>query len=184
MDKKEIRKQIKQTLASTKSTFSQEASRICGQIISSAEYKKADTILAYMALSDEVDLSAVVSKALKDGKTVYLPHVYPETSKMDFYIFTNETPVVTGEFGIKEPVFSTSNAKFSEINENTLMLIPGRAFTKNGDRLGRGKGFYDIYLEPLKNNALLKKAGVCFPCQILPELPADTTDVKMDLLFY
>ncbi len=187
MDKLEIRKQIGRILKEHKEDLAAESKRICNSIIAAEPYKNASTILAYMALPDEVDLSIVIKQALKDGKTVFLPHVYPNTSKMEFFQFTDTTPTVEGAFGIKEPQFTYDTPSFLSTNANKtncLVLVPGRAFTKQGDRLGRGKGFYDIYLEPHKNSPTIKKAGICFPLQVLPELPTAPYDIKMDLLFF
>jgi len=182
MNKAELRKQIKLTLSQYKENFKSDSQRICSQIINSDLYKSSSIILAYMALPDEVDLSTVITQALEDNKTVYLPHVYPNTSKMEFFQFTKKTPVITGEFGIKEPDFS-GKTEFTPSKENTLILVPGRAFTKQGDRLGRGKGFYDIYMESFKHKENIKKAGICFPPQILNELPVSENDIPMNVIF-
>lgn len=189
MDKPEIRKQIGRILKEHKECFASESERICKNIIESVEYKNASTILAYMALPDEVDLYSVIQQALKDCKTVFLPHVYPDTNRMDFFQFTDTTSVVEGAFGIKEPLFTNDTPRFLPDTSDspaaeTLVLVPGRAFTKEGHRLGRGKGFYDLYLEPYKNAPKIKKAGICFPLQVLPELPTAPYDIKMDLLFF
>ena len=62
-----------------------------------------------------------------------------------------------------------------------LALVPGRAFSEDGSRVGRGKGFYDRYFGVGKGDVTL--AGVCFPFQILSQVPVSQFDVKMDLLF-
>lgn len=74
--------------------------------------------------------------------------------------------------------------------ENILILVPGRAFTKSGKRLGRGKGFYDFYLSCLKKNYpdthKLIFAGVCFDFQLVEEneLEVSEYDVPMDMVFF
>lgn len=60
----------------------------------------------------------------------------------------------------------------------TVLLIPGIAFTKNGERLGRGKGFFDKYLQNFKG----KKIALGFECQIRESLPVESHDVKVDYL--
>jgi 5-formyltetrahydrofolate cyclo-ligase len=59
-----------------------------------------------------------------------------------------------------------------------VFLVPGVAFTETGVRLGRGKGYYDRYLE---NHSGLK-IGLCFEFQILSELAREDHDVLMDYL--
>lgn len=59
-----------------------------------------------------------------------------------------------------------------------IIIVPGLGFTKTGKRLGRGKGFYDRYLE--KNSAI--KIGIAFEDQVLEDLPVDAHDVMMDFV--
>lgn len=59
-----------------------------------------------------------------------------------------------------------------------LLLVPGLAFSKNGARLGRGKGFYDGYLKDFKGI----KIGVLFSCQIENEVPVEPHDESLDFL--
>lgn len=58
----------------------------------------------------------------------------------------------------------------------SILLIPGLAFDKKGVRLGRGKGFYDRYLEHFKG----QKIGVAWECQLLASVPSDVFDQQMD----
>ena len=162
-----------------------------------------------MPLADEVDVLPVISDALKKGKKVFLPRVFPDTSKMEFYRYEEGTETAAGSFGIQEPEAdeAKSFSRFLErmsINEyspaahssnyvdipepsqsaeHILILVPGRAFTKSGSRIGRGKGFYDIYLASLPQIFDIKKSGVCFSEQLLPELPTTPDDVLMDNVF-
>ena len=66
-----------------------------------------------------------------------------------------------------------------DLSPITLVLVPGRAFDAQGNRMGRGRGFYDRLLPQLPH-AL--KAGVCFDCQKLPSVPVDENDIKMDFV--
>jgi 5-formyltetrahydrofolate cyclo-ligase len=62
-----------------------------------------------------------------------------------------------------------------------LVLVPGLAFDSRGRRLGRGGGFYDRFLATLRPPVPLL-CGVCFSCQIVPEVPAEPHDVRMDFV--
>jgi len=59
-----------------------------------------------------------------------------------------------------------------------VILVPGVAFSPGKVRLGYGGGFYDRFLAA--SDAL--KIGVAFSCQVLPELPAEAHDVRMDAI--
>ena len=215
MTKADIRNQIKKELSDPliKKSLSEQSRNLCSQILSSRLYTSCTTLLAYMPLPDEADIKPVIEDALKKGKKVFLPRVFPDTNKMEFYSYKADTQTVTGSFGITEPSEEAINAgssfsKFLErmsINEyspaahssdfveikepeqgteHILILVPGRAFTKDGKRLGRGKGYYDIYFSSIPQIFDIKKSGVCFSQQLLPDLPTTPDDIMMDFVFY
>ncbi|MBO4639342.1 MAG: 5-formyltetrahydrofolate cyclo-ligase [Treponema sp.] len=202
MSKSDIRKEIKELINKNISTLANQSRMICQMIIESEEYKSASEIYAYMALPDEVDLTDVIKQALLDGKKVALPKIISKNDGIMefFYLDTLKTlaqQTSNGAYGILEP-----DEKLPAIPDSalkTLILVPGRAFTKDGDRLGRGKGYYDRFLEKglgmgpferlrdpgcedKKRLPNITVAGVCFDFQVLPELPTDPNDVKMDII--
>jgi len=183
LEKSAVRKEIKDKVKNFCGHLSKklEAEKvICQKVLSSEEYKKAPLLLAYWALGDEADLSAVISRALADGKKVALPVVQGEI--MNFYLMDSQQVLEEGAFGIKEPAPIKENLIEKEmLCENTLILVPGRAFTTDGKRLGRGKGYYDKWFSSIGSKIKnLTKWGICFPCQLVDNLPADEKDVPMD----
>lgn len=191
--KQELRTQIKEKISSlSENSLANESKLICSKIINSKDFKDSSTLLAYMPLKDEVNITPVIFDALKNNKAVFLPRIVPGTNHMEFYRYTADTHTAQGSYGITEPEADESqnflnylkNSSPAATSTNqTLMLVPGRAFTKDGRRLGRGKGFYDIYflwLAALGFSEGIKKSGVCFACQILADLPTTPDDVLMD----
>ena len=127
----------------------------------------------------------VIKQAIKDGKRVALPKIISkEDGIMEFYYLDAQKSLVeqtsVGALGILEP--DETLPASPNPDSHTLILGPGRAFTMDGARLGRGKGYYDRYLakKRLPNVAI---AGVCFNFQVLAEVPTDLNDIKMDLIF-
>lgn len=182
MTKGEFRKQVKNLLNSSKELFPQASEKICNQFLTSDLYKSSSTILSYMALDDEVNLSILMEQALKDGKKVYIPRIIPDSSQMDFYEKTSLSDV--NIYGIQEPEKNAEKFEIRKYDDEILILTPGRAFSKNGGRLGRGKGYYDTYLARLKekNAGNLKVIGIAFDLQVFNELPLEKHDEKMDYL--
>lgn len=187
MDKKELRKLIKTQLQNYSSQLKEKSSVVCKKILKDNPYKNADIILAYMALDDEVDLSPLLKQAFLDKKTVYLPKVELNSTKMDFYKYSENSSLNNGAYGIFEPseVHLFDPAKIE--NSKILVLVPGRAFTKEGHRLGRGKAYYDTYITRLQSqlpsSTALTLCGVCFDLQIITKIPLEAHDKKMDIIY-
>lgn len=182
--KQELRQKIKIELSQNKQNFEKWSKSICQNIINSEFYQKAQIVYAYMALPDEVDLSVLIDDALCKNKTVFVPKVVPNSNKMIFFDYS-KCQFENGSFGILEP--KTEDIKEEKIagNQTAIFLVPGRVFGEDGERIGRGKGFYDIYLSNFlktqKKSVLV--AGVCFPIQIGKQVPTTEHDIKMDQIF-
>ncbi len=82
-----------------------------------------------------------------------------------------------------EPQFIevTSGRALGDQDFPALILIPGLAFDMKGRRLGRGKGWYDRFLQRSASSGSVV-VGVCFSSQIVPEVPTEKHDRKVDLL--
>lgn len=218
MTKAEIRSIVKDKIKQTSQSLEKQSDIICSKICKSEEFEKADFLLAYMPLPDEVNIIPVIKKAFLSEKKVYVPKIIPQTNLMNFYEI-QESDIQTlgaGAFGIKEPEESVErlftkniakdensewgirngelNTKGTESKEcsslQTLILVPGRAFTKDGKRVGRGKGFYDIWIDRFINKGdrvncmkSLVLAGVCFSQQLFEEVPVTENDIPMDIVF-
>ena len=186
MTKAEIRKEIKARIAALPASELQaQSAALCKKIISSDDYTCCDVLLAYMPLPDEADITPIITHALEHNKEVYLPRITPGTNQMEFYRYEADTAMTAEDsFGITEPLADeTRNFLRLADSKKILMLVPGRAFTKDGRRLGRGKGFYDIYFSRLAGfpfYADIKKSGVCLACQLVADLPVTPDDVVMD----
>jgi len=85
--------------------------------------------------------------------------------------FSSKEKMVLGSYGIWEP-----DAQRELEHQVDLVIIPGIAFDKQKNRLGRGKGYYDRYFV----NDRVKKFGVCFDVQLMERIPAEQFDIKMD----
>ncbi|MBQ3655712.1 MAG: 5-formyltetrahydrofolate cyclo-ligase [Bacteroidales bacterium] len=177
LEKKTLRKKIRELKTSfSVSELKNFSSFVTDKIKSEAFWQKASTVLLYYPLKDELDVTPLIKDAALNNKTVLLPVVENEILKLGVY--KNDTLLIEGAFGILEP--STElfpEEKYSEID---VAVIPGVAFDKNGNRLGRGKGYYDRFLPELTSAYII---GVCFPFQMFEEIPSEEFDVRMDKVF-
>jgi 5-formyltetrahydrofolate cyclo-ligase len=101
---------------------------------------------------------------------------YPccDANTLLFRTVTKLSDLSPGRSGIREPVGGASPERLD------LIVIPGLAFTGDGNRLGRGAGFYDRFLSTMPGYTV--KIGVCFEFQLLPEVPVEGHDAKVDAL--
>lgn len=172
-DKKMARQRIKRLISvMTPEQKSAQSAAVWERLEQTDAFRKATDILAYWSMDDEVQTPAFIEKWTTVGKRFYLPSIQGD----DLIVKRYDGTLKPGEqFGIPEP----DGEQVSDLSPITLILVPGRAFDAQGNRMGRGRGFYDRLLPQLLNAI---KAGVCFDCQKLPSVPTDENDIKMDLV--
>lgn len=175
MDKKELRRYIReQKRHFTPQQLGEMSLRIMSSLLSHSQVQKADSVLMYHSLPDEVDTHSALDQLLAMGKKVLLPKVVSDT-EMTIHEYTGKDSLQPSEpYGILEP----TTPELSIINcQLSIAVVPGMAFDRQGHRLGRGKGYYDRFLSQIPN---IYKIGVCFPFQMLESIPSESTDVVMD----
>ena len=133
-------------------------------------FRAAQTVLLYHSLPDEVDTHAFIAR-WSGVKQVLLPVVAGDGLLLRQC--SNATELALGRYGIAEPV----GADFTDYAAIDLAVVPGVAFDRQGNRLGRGKGYYDRLLPGLTR---AYKIGICFPYQLVNTVPADAHDIRMD----
>ncbi len=143
---------------------------ICKRISSLDEWMSAKTVLLYAPLPDEPDILCLIDYS----KTICFPR-YNADRTYEAAAVNHLNDLVPGKFGILEPSDRCNKLKPTEIN---LTLVPGVAFDKDMNRLGRGRGFYDRWLMDLSS----KKIGVGFDHQLLEVVPTEPHDAKLDVI--
>ncbi len=127
-------------------------------------YREAKTVAAFAGTLEEIDTEPVMRAVLAAGKTLLLPYVDTDkdgVSQLRMARVKNyDRDLHEGAFGILEP---GEALRAESAPDPDLILIPGVAFDENGGRLGRGRGFYDRYLQGRAGF----KAGLGFEAQIL-----------------
>ncbi len=147
---------------------------ICDEVKKLLAVSGARVVALFSPLGYEPDIWPLV-ESLAGTVSVVLPRV--EGDVMNFYVYDRSSMAV-GSFGINEP---QSDVKV-EACEIDAVVVPGLAFTVDGARMGRGKGFYDKYLSQSDFAAL--KIGVCYREQLVPHIPTEPHDVPMDVVIY
>ncbi len=171
--KKEKRTELKQLRAD----LGQEArdgidARIADQVAALPEWGRAQIVLAYLSVGDEVDTRALVERAWFEGKTVAAPRVVPRARQMDWYRIADFDHLETSSFGVEEPEADPANllalSDEGVFGIPMLALVPGLTFDRFGFRLGYGGGYYDRLLAAFTGDAV----GLCREVQLTDDLDA------------
>lgn len=177
MSKDEIRQEVrrqKALLSKDKIDFLSSALR--NQFLTLKEYHESSQIILYAAFNQEVNTIPLIHQALLDGKKVALPRVMD--AHIDFYYIKSLSDLTESDFGIPEP--EPVNRLELESSSSNLILVPGLAFDKQGNRIGYGKSYYDRYFAAHKESFL--KVCFAYEFQIYNQIPFEIHDVKMDIL--
>lgn len=171
MEKSEIRRNIKRLRMMLSDMEKEEAaSEVFAQLENTAAFMMADNILIYHSLPDELSTISFLRK-WNGRKHFFLPRVNGVNLDLLPYI---ESELEKGAFDIEEP----KGSNLADVDDIDLMIIPAVAFDRRGNRLGRGKGFYDRLLSTTKAT----KVGVGYEFQLMDELPSESHDVPMDMV--
>lgn len=122
-------------------------------------------------MKDEVQTHAFIEKWSR-SKRIILPVVTGD--ELELRVYTGPQDLAIGSYSIAEP----TGAPFTDYETIDLAVIPGVAFDRYGHRLGRGKGYYDRLLPQIP----APKVGICFPFQLIEEVPAEAFDFRMDTI--
>ncbi len=178
MTKKEARKELRKRLAAMSAERIQQRSlQACDLLRLQTEYLSADVIMIFLAGAHEVDTTSLAQAAWGDMKCVLAPRVSWEQRRMlPIEIRSMASDVTDGVLGIREPI----DGMPVPVADIDLVVVPGLGFDLNGNRLGRGRGFYDRFLAHRDFRAVA--CGLAFEEQVMPQVPADETDVPLDML--
>ena len=177
MNKKELRKIIKDRKRQYSSSQLEELSlSVLSRLADQESFRKAKIILMYYSLPDEVNTHTFIDEMTALGKTVLLP-VVKDSEKMEIREYSGRKDLTEGSFHIMEPTGKLfPPERYGEIE---VGVIPGMSFDEKGNRLGRGKGYYDRFLKKVPT---MFKIGICFDFQKINTIPIEETDIRMDYI--
>jgi 5-formyltetrahydrofolate cyclo-ligase len=169
MDKKELRNTIKALKKQhTKEQLLEQSTIILSKLEQHPDFQKAHIVMIYSALPDEVQTEAFLEK-WRHKKKIILPTVVADD--IIPVELAENTGFAVGDFNILEP----QNEPYT--GDYDLIVVPGVAFDRKGNRIGRGRGYYDRFLCKHLN---VKRIGICFDFQLVDEVPVEDNDIKMD----
>ncbi len=173
--KSNLRKRLlaeRRTLAPA--TAAEASRRACARILDTAVWRRAEQVLLYMAVRNEVDASPLFEDLRSRGVCVLLPRCRKdEPGELDLGRVDAPGQARRGAFGIPEP--DQNACRPPEAFSPNVIVVPGVGFDRRGGRLGFGGGYYDRLLsKPCMREAT--HIGLAYAFQVLDELPAEPWD--------
>ena len=174
-EKQRIRQEVRRINTQLTAEYRLEASRsITRSVLALPAWRKARTVMAFVSLPGEPDTRELMETALREGKTLLLPRC-EDAVHMRAYPVEDLSVLIPDALGIPAPLPAAPDA---EIPEPDLILVPCVAASPGGIRLGHGDGYYDRFLEGCGG----KTVCLCFRALLRADLPAEDTDVPVDLV--
>lgn len=172
----EEKQQLRPILADRRAGLAGRAEKnrqIADHLLAFPRYSEAQHIYLYISKAEEVDTSFLLRTALADGKTVFAPYCPPGGGDMQFYRITSPGELVRSSFGIWEP--DPLRCDPAVDTPDAVCLVPGLAFTRDGCRLGYGRGYYDRFL----SSCDIFTVGLCYQECLTDCLPHTVQDQRV-----
>lgn len=176
--KKELRSKLRAELAAlAPEDIQRQSHRAAELLFQQPEYRRAEIMMIYLSLPHEADTMPIVLQAWQDRKKVVAPQVLWESRQMmPIEVRNLDEDIGNNQFGIREPIRGMP----IPIELIDLVIVPGLGFDPFGNRLGRGRGFYDRFLGKPGFHAVT--CGFALELQIVDNIPAAHHDVKVRML--
>lgn len=142
------------------------------QVLDVCQDKKV--VFIFISKDDEVETRSIINEFLAQNKTVVVPIIETEKDMMRISRLATLEDLTTGAYGIYEP----KEANIFPKEEIDIFLVPGTAFDKEGNRKGRGKGYFDRFLISVKGKKPI--IGLCYENQIVEKLETNSWDIPVD----
>ena len=178
MPKRALRQQVRQRLAAVPADeLRRRSALVCGLLCQQPEYQRGEVLMLFLSTPQEIDTSQLAIQAWADLKRVLAPRVtWDQRRMLPIEIQSLATDVEVGYMGNREPVEGPP-VPTADID---LVVVPGLAFDEHGNRLGRGRGFYDRFLSHPEFRGV--SCAVALEEQVFPTIPTDPTDARMNML--
>jgi len=176
--KKELRQRLRKILAEIPAEeLSTRSLRACHRLFAEPEYLKAEVIMVFLSLSTEVDTTPIVLRAWQDRRRVLAPKVsWNQRRMLPLEIRSLTDDLMVSSMGIREPM---TGIPFP-VPHIDLVIVPGLSFDEYGNRLGRGRGFYDRFLAHPEFRGVA--CALALEAQVTASVPVGPLDRRVDML--
>ena len=171
--------QVRQLISKKRNALAPEwleirSAQLTHRLQSTEAFHSAKIVALYKAIGGEVCLESLFTTCWKRGQRTCIPVFNEQGRYYQMAEITPATPFIIGNYGIQEP----QNPDLLNLNEIDLIAVPGVAFDCDGNRLGRGGGYYDRMLSQFKGMSV----GITFDFQVLSQIPSEKHDQPVDFV--
>jgi 5-formyltetrahydrofolate cyclo-ligase len=179
---RELRQRIREDIRSKRRGLdpawcARSSARIVERISRLPELLACRHLAGYLAMPGEVDVDRLLQRALAEGMRACVPAYDPAAGAYRLARYAGDVPVMRARLGVREPVCP----RWVALEDVDVVLVPGVAFDPDCARLGHGAGYYDRLLAGPAGGSVLK-VGVAFELQLVPRIPCEAWDVRMDMV--
>lgn len=178
MTKKELRQELRRRLnALSPDELRTRSAATCRRLMELPEYRRAEIVMLFLSMPKEVDTSPIAQHCWSSLKRVLAPKVAWEQRRMlPIEIHSLTSDVREGLMGVREPVDGLP----IPVADIDLVIVPGLGFDEAGNRLGRGRGFYDGFLSHRDFHGV--SCALALETQVVEQVPSDQGDVRIQML--
>ncbi|XP_033023448.1 5-formyltetrahydrofolate cyclo-ligase-like [Lacerta agilis] len=186
-----LRAELKRRLGALSDAEKLRQSRLVrSKVLAHPKYQASRRIAVFLSMSDEVQTGEIIKDIFQLGKECFIPHYKPRSSHMDMVKLASYEEIASlplTSWNIHQPAENDIREEALSAAEGLdLILVPGLGFDQTGNRLGRGKGYYDTYLDRCRQHPKGKPytIALAFKEQVCDVVPASENDVKVDEILF
>ncbi|XP_068670364.1 5-formyltetrahydrofolate cyclo-ligase-like isoform X1 [Montipora foliosa] len=182
--KKVLRRELKKRIAAMSDELKQkESTSIVNKLLGMEEYKSSRRISVYLSMPSEVQTEGILKDIFLRKKDCFIPrYIGPNMDMVKLDSIEDMLSLPVTSWNIQQPAEDDKREEALSSGGLDLIVVPGLGFTKNGHRLGRGKGYYDNYIKKCIEKCEKKPhlVGLAFSSQVCDHLPVTERDMTLD----
>ncbi|XP_071845289.1 5-formyltetrahydrofolate cyclo-ligase-like [Apostichopus japonicus] len=187
--KQMLRKELKKRIAALSvEERANQSQYVITKLISHPIYKRSQRISVYLPMiHEEVNTEGILRHIFKSKKSCFIPqYIGPKMEMLKLYSMEDYQSLPVTKWNIKQPATDDKREEALSSGGLDLIIMPGLGFSTDGDRIGRGKAYYDTYLKRCSEHqsGMPKTIAVAFKEQILEDIPTTDSDQKVDHVLF